>query len=214
MDINKEAFNQIAEGWYCVRHWPLLREELEELAQRWNHGRLLNVGCGHGPDFLPFQKSFALYGVDFSRGMLEQAVRYSAKFDFHINLIAADALSLPFSDKAFDWAIAVAVYHHIKDERERERALSELRRVLKPEGEAFLTVWNYEQPRFFSKPKEQQIPWKLKDKTVYRYYYLFSFKELRELLEKVGFEILSLTPEKASISQNFSRNICALVKRS
>jgi len=34
MTTNREVFDQIAESWYRVRHWPLLREELEELAQR------------------------------------------------------------------------------------------------------------------------------------------------------------------------------------
>jgi len=211
---NREVFDQIAESWYRIRHWPLLKEELEELAARWQSGKLLNVGCAHGPDFLPFTQGFELWGVDSSPGMLKQALRYSAKFKFYVNLIAADALFLPFPNNTFDWAISVATYHHIKGREAREKAFIELKRVLKPEGEAFLTVWNHGQPRFWLKSKEQQVPWRLKGETVYRYYHLFSYGELRKLLSKAGLKIINMSPEKSYHFpiRNFSRNICVLVK--
>jgi ubiquinone/menaquinone biosynthesis C-methylase UbiE len=211
---NREVFDQIAESWYRIRHWPLLKEELEELATRWQSGKLLNVGCAHGPDFLPFTQGFELWGVDSSPGMLKQALRYSAKFNFYVNLIAADALFLPFPNNTFDWVISVATYHHIKGGEEREKAFIELKRVLKPGGEAFLTVWNHGQPRFWLKSKEQQVPWRLKGETVYRYYHLFSYGELRKLLSKAGLKIINISPEKSYRSpvRNFSRNICVRVK--
>ncbi len=215
MTTNRETFDRISESWYRVRHWPLLREELEELAHRWQSGKLLNTGCAHGADFLPFTQSFELWGVDFSTGMLRQAQRYSAKFNFYANLIAADMLSLPFPNNTFDWVISVAAYHHIKGKHAREEAFHELKRVLKPGGEAFLTVWNRGQPGFWLKPAEQEIPWKLKGKTVYRYYHLFSYRELKGLLTRVGFEIITISPEKSYRFpvKNFSSNICVSVRK-
>jgi ubiquinone/menaquinone biosynthesis C-methylase UbiE len=215
MTTNREVFDQIAESWYRVRHWPLLKKELEGLAVIWQGGKLLNVGCAHGPDFLPFSQGFELWGVDSSPAMLKQALRYSAKFKLYVNLIAADALFLPFPNNTFDWAISVATYHHIKGREEREKAFVELKRVLKPQGEAFLTVWNHGQPGFWLKSKEQQIPWRLKEKTIYRYYHLFSYSELRKLLIKTGWEIITMSPEKSYHFpiRNFSRNICVLVKK-
>jgi len=215
MTTNREVFDQIAESWYRVRHWPLLKEDLDVLAARWQNGKLLNVGCAHGPDFLPFSEGFELWGVDSSAAMLRQGIKYSTKFKLYVNLAAADALSLPFADDAFDWAISVATYHHIKGEDEREKAFVELKRVLKPEGEAFLTVWNHGQPRFWFKSKEQQVPWRLKEKTVYRYYHLFSYRELRKLLVKTGWEIIAMSAEKSYHfpMRNYSRNICALIKK-
>ena len=215
MATNRDVFDQIAESWYRVRHWPLLREELEELAGRWRSGKLLNVGCAHGPDFLPFTKGFELWGVDSSPEMLKQALKYSAKFNFHAALMVADALFLPFSDNTFDWAISVATYHHIKGKEERGRALVELKRVLKPGGEAFLTVWNHGQPRFWLRSKDQQVPWRLRGKTVYRYYHLFSYGELRKLVTRAGLEIITVSPEKSYHFpiRNFSRNICVLVRK-
>jgi tRNA (uracil-5-)-methyltransferase TRM9 len=215
MTTNREVFDQIAESWYRVRHWPLLKEELEELATRWQRGRLLNVGCAHGPDFLAFSQGFELWGVDSSTAMLEQALRYSAKFKLHVNLMAANALFLPFPNNTFNWAISVATYHHIKGREEREKAFVELHRVLKPQGEAFLTVWNHGQPRFWFKSKERQVPWRLKEKTIYRYYHLFSYGELEKLLDKTGWEIITMSPEKSYHFpiRNFSRTICVLVKK-
>ena len=215
MTTNRKVFDEIAESWYRVRHRPLLRDDLDALAARWQGGKLLNVGCAHGPDFLCFPQGFELYGVDSSPAMLRQAIRYSAKFRFYVNLIVADALFLPFPDSSFDWVISVATYHHIQGSQERQRAFEELRRILKPEGEAFITVWNRGQPRFWFKSKEQQVPWRLREKTVYRYYHLFSYRELRKLLVKTGWEIVALLPEKSYHFpiRDFSRNICILVKK-
>jgi SAM-dependent methyltransferase len=212
MTTNREVFDQIAESWYRVRHWPLLREELDALAARWQSGKLLNIGCAHGPDFLPFRQGF---GLDSSPAMLKQAMRYSTKFKFYVNLVAGDALSLPFPDNRFDWAISVAAYHHIRGREERQKAFEELRRVLKPNGEVFITVWNRGQPRFWFKSKEQQVPWRLRQETVYRYYYLFSYGELRKLLIKADWEIITMSPEKSYHFPigNFSRNICVLLKK-
>jgi tRNA (uracil-5-)-methyltransferase TRM9 len=214
MTTNREVFDQIAESWYRVRHWPLLKEELEELAARWQSGKLLNVGCAHGPDFLPFSQGFELWGADSSPTMLKQALRYSAKFKLYVNLVAADAVFLPFPNSSFDWAISVATYHHIKSKEDREKAFGELKRVLKPQGEAFLTVWNHGQPRFWFRSKEQHIPWRLKERTIWRYYHLFSYAELKKLLVESGWEIITMSPEKSYHFpiRNFSRNICILVK--
>jgi tRNA (uracil-5-)-methyltransferase TRM9 len=215
MTTNTEVFDEIAESWYRVRHWPLLRDDLDALAARWQGGKLLNVGCAHGPDFLPFRQGFELYGVDSSRAMLRQGIRYSAKLMLYVNLIAADVLFLPFPDDTFDWVISVATYHHIKGGEERKRAFEELRRIVKPHGEAFVTVWNRGQPRFWFKSKEQQVPWRLREKTVYRYYHLFSYGELQKLLIKAGWEIVALLPEKSYHFpiRDFSRNICVLVRK-
>jgi SAM-dependent methyltransferase len=213
--VTRDIFDQIAPGWYNFRHWSIFRSELEGLAHRWQKGKLLNLGCAHGPDFLPFAQGFDLYGVDFSAEMLRFARRYSQKFKFAVNLSVADVGCLPYSDESFDWAISVATYHHIKGKGEKQAVLHELRRVLKPGGEAFITVWNRWQPRFWFKPKEVAVPWRKKAKTLYRYYYLFSYPELESLVRKVGFQILKSFPESSYHFpiKNFSRNICLLVKR-
>ena len=213
--MTRDIFNQIAPSWYNFRHWSIFRSELEALAQRWQKGSLLNIGCAHGPDFLHFGQNFDLYGVDFSTEMLRFARKYSQKFSFIASVLVADAVHFPFADGVFDWAISVATYHHIKGKRERQAALNELRRVLKPGGEAFITVWNRWQPRFWFSGKEAAVPWRTEDKTLYRYYHLFSYRELEKLVSTAGFEVLKSFPESAYHFplKFFSRNICLLVRK-
>jgi len=212
--VTSDIFNQIAPGWYNFRHWSIFRSELETLAQRWQGGKLLNLGCAHGPDFLPFTGSFQLYGVDFSREMIKFARKYSQKFDFTVNITLADIKYLPFRAQTFDWVVSVATYHHL-ERQALPAALSELRRVLKPGGEAFITVWNHWQPRFWLRGREVAVPWRKRGKTLYRHYYLFSYPELVRLARRAGFEVLKSFPESSYRFplKFFSRNICLLVRK-
>ena len=216
MVTERDVFDQIAPGWYNFRHWSIFRSELEALAKRWRRGRLLNLGCAHGPDFLPFRGDFELYGVDFSPKMLEFARKYAAKFHLEGNLLLSDVVSLPFAGQTFDWAVAIATYHHIKGRDRQGLALGELRRVLRPGGEAFITAWNRWQKRFWFKPKEVTVPWQTGGRVLERGYYLFSYPELERLVQKAGFEVLKSFPESSYRCpvKFFSRNICLLVRRS
>jgi len=211
----KEVFDQIAPGWYNFRHWSIFPAELEEMARRWRGGKLLNVGCGHGADFLPFREGFELYGVDISPEMLKYAGKYADKFGFRVSLEEADVRRLPYPNGSFDWAISVATYHHLRGRTERLLAMRELRRVLRPGGEAFITVWNRWQWRFRWLHREAMVPWRIGGKTVYRYYYLFTYPELKRLAGEAGLEVLGIYPENACRFpvKYFSRNICLLVRR-
>jgi tRNA (uracil-5-)-methyltransferase TRM9 len=215
MSTNREVFDEIAESWYRLRHWSRFTKELEGMANRWHRGKLLNVGCAHGPDFLPFTDNFELCGVDYSIQMVKLARKYATKFKFTVKLAVADATSLPYTTNTFDWAIAIATYHHIQGDKRRQRAFQELRRVLKPGGEAFITVWNRWQPGFWIEGKEVDVPWKSRGKILYRYYHLFSYPELRKLLTEAGFKVISMFPEKSYHFplKFFSHNICAIIKK-
>jgi ubiquinone/menaquinone biosynthesis C-methylase UbiE len=216
MTDNRKAFDELAEHWYQAHHWPRFRRDLDALAIRWNGAKLLNLGCGHGADFLPFVGCCELFGVDYSPEMLKQALRYQKKHRFHAELAVADVRCLPFSESSFDCAIAVAVYHHISGRTVRQSALEELKRVLKPGGEAFLTVWNKWQPRFWVSGKDTVVPWKLRERVVERYYHLYSCNEFCHDLEAAGLAVLKLGPEASyrGLIPAFSRNVTALVSKS
>jgi SAM-dependent methyltransferase len=147
--------------------------------------------------------------------MLKFARKYVGKFHFKVDLAVAEAGCLPYPDGTFDWALSVATYHHIRGEEERLKALQELRRVLRPGGEAFITVWNRRQPRFWFRGKEIAVPWRARDRTLYRDYYLFSYGELEKLAKQAGLKILKSFPENAYRFplKHFSRNICLLVQK-
>lgn len=66
-------------------------------------------------------------GLDFSEAMLERARRKAPELDW----VAGDLLSLPFPDASFD---AATVGFGVRNVEDLERALRELRRVLRPGG--------------------------------------------------------------------------------
>ncbi len=212
---DREVFDGIAPGWYNRRHWTIFRRELDELAARWGKGSLLNIGCGHGADFLPFTSNFKLHGLDFSKEMLSFALKYSSKFKFSTRLIQADAVYLPYKSETFDTAIAVATYHHIRGMEKRREAFAELFRVLKPGGEAFITVWNRWQPGFWLRSKDSYVRWKTRDKELYRYYHFFSRWELERIVKQTGFTLIrSFTESSYRFPiRLFARNICLLIKK-
>ena len=211
----EEVFDRIAPGWYSRRHWSIFRHELEDLAVRWQEGRLLNIGCGHGADFLPFRSGFELYGLDFSVEMLRYARKYAQKFEFEARLVQGDASNLPFASGSFDRAIAVASIHHLQTRESRQNAFKELHRVLKPGGEAFITVWNHWQPRFWSKPVDTHVMWKTKGAVLYRYYHLFSRGEAERLSRRAGLQVIRSYSEASYHFplRLFSKNICLLVAK-
>jgi ubiquinone/menaquinone biosynthesis C-methylase UbiE len=213
---NKDVFDRIADSWYGFRHWPLLRKELEELATRWSGGHVVNLGCGHGADFIPFSTGFRLTGLDFSRGMLRQGRAYMEKHGFEATLVQGDLVALPFRDGSFDHAVAVASYHHLDGDNARRRAFAELRRVLRPKGEAFLSVWRNPRGGAEAGPEDRLVPWMSGKTVLQRYYHFFTPEELGSILEDSGFTVLRLEPDVRPPGRGAAGcgNLCVLARRS
>jgi tRNA (uracil-5-)-methyltransferase TRM9 len=176
-------WDKIAKEWNRMRQKPV--ELAIDLANKWTPGKILDIGCGNGRNLKPFlEKGFECTGIDSSKELIKIAKEQvpGAK------LIAANATKLPFPDETFDYVISLAVLHHLKP-KYHEKALSEIKRVLKPEGIAAIAVWNKLQKRFIFGKKERMVPWKLPKQTIERYYYFFTYWELKKLLKKQGFVI-------------------------
>ena len=100
---------------------------------------VLDLGCGSGA-FTTFVARMVgdegkVYAVDVQPKMLKQLGRKLAKAEnqklTNIELKLASAYELPFEDEALDLVYMVTVLQEIPD---RDRALREIRRVLKPSG--------------------------------------------------------------------------------
>jgi SAM-dependent methyltransferase len=93
---------------------------------------VLEVGCGDGSMCVEMHEQVAdgwrLTLTDMSPGMVESA---RAALGDRASFAVADVQELPFADESFDAAIANHVLFHVPD---RERALRELARVLRPGG--------------------------------------------------------------------------------
>ena len=96
---------------------------------------LLDCGCGPGSITLGLAEALApgeVVGVDRDTSRVEIAEQAAAERGVaNVRFQTADVHELPFADASFDAVFAHAVLQHV---REPLRALSEMRRVLRPGG--------------------------------------------------------------------------------
>jgi 2-polyprenyl-3-methyl-5-hydroxy-6-metoxy-1,4-benzoquinol methylase len=109
---------------------------------------VLDAGCGSGRHLRALAKlpGLKIVGIDRSAKDVADALAGlknmpdALSFDYRVE--TADINALPFDDAVFDCVICSEVLEHIP---EHEKALSELVRVLKPQGHLVVSV-----PRYFS----------------------------------------------------------------
>lgn len=102
---------------------------------------ILDFGSGIGGSIAHFRSFFPaarLICLDVSQKCLDLARR---RFPERADFVQFDGATIPFDDQSVDLAFAACVFHHI-DEAEHARLLSELNRVLKPQGRLFVFEHN------------------------------------------------------------------------
>lgn len=93
---------------------------------------LLDVGCGPGAQHLRLrQQQMRLVGLDLSIGMLREACGQARRAGLAVRLCRADATRIPLADASVDRVMANHMLYHVP---EPQRALAEMRRVLRPGG--------------------------------------------------------------------------------
>lgn len=134
LDARIQLHQQFSTNGYDFHRW-VFDHVLDVLAL---DGEILEVGCGSAElwrknlDRLPAGWHVTL--TDFSPGMVAAAASVIASHDDQFTVLEANVQELPFPDASFDVAIANHMLYHVPD---RERALAELRRVLRPGGRLF-----------------------------------------------------------------------------
>lgn len=139
----------------CVMLWGSrfgklrLRDRVLDSIEWRGDEKVLDVGCGHGLMLIGAAKRLktgTATGVDIwqtedqagnSRDATMANVRAEGVAD-RIELRDADARSLPFADNTFDVILSSWALHNIYDKQERDTAIREIARVLKPGGRALL----------------------------------------------------------------------------
>lgn len=120
------------------QRWPGWVLERLRLAPR---SRILEVGCGSGSlwreNLSRIPEGWEIILSDFSPGMAAQA-RQALPFP----AATLDVRDLPFPTARFDAVIANHMLYHVPD---RPRALSEMRRVLKPGGRLYAATGGRDQ---------------------------------------------------------------------
>lgn len=107
---------------------------------RWVGKRILEIGVGLGADHQRFAEAGAvLWGIDLTERAVAHARTRFELFGLKSQLSVGDAENLGFEDDFFDMVFSWGVIHHTPD---TPRAVQEIRRVLKPGGEARIMIYH------------------------------------------------------------------------
>ena len=138
-------FDRVARRYDLANHLLSLgrdfswRKRAAEIVAKWNPGCVLDLATGSGDLALALQDQIPraqIVGLDFSSAMLARARGKGVR-----QLIAADAAHLPLAAQSFD---AVTVAFGLRNVRDWEAALREMRRILTSAGH--LLVLDFSRP--------------------------------------------------------------------
>jgi len=204
----QQVWNNIAEDWKKFREKT--PGEVEEFLKN-KRGNVLDLGCGSGRNFIK-NKNITFYAVDFSEKMLNFAKKNAKKSKIKAKFFKSGAEKLLFKDNFFDSAIFISTLHCIDTKEKRKRALAEFYRVLKPNAEAMISVWDKKAKKnIASEAKEGFVIWKKANKKLERYYYFYDREELKKELEESGFKIIK--PEYKTKIIHSRKNIVFCIKK-
>lgn len=147
---NREYFLTACEGYdeFLKSEGQHLSRRLEDaftVAEVSEGMRLLDVGCGRGEIIRHCMRlGVEAYGIDYAQvaaRMTTEVIAHERRFsrdkNHNAGVYLADAKYLPFPDSFFDRVLLFDVVEHLYP-WELSRALSQIRRVLKPDGKLII----------------------------------------------------------------------------
>jgi ubiquinone/menaquinone biosynthesis C-methylase UbiE len=162
--------------------------------------RVLDLGCGDGWMTAELaDHGTAPVGVEIAPAAIDRARRRHPELEFRLAEIGGE---LPSEDNAFDVVWASEVIEHVAD---TARWLSEVRRVLRPQGRLLLTTPNHSRLRLlaggiarYSEPLGDHL-------------HLYVASSLRGLLEDFGFAQIEISGAGGAVFAR--RMLCASAVR-
>lgn len=183
----EKVWDRIAPEWHEYKQIPSVSSE--EFVKN-SKGNLLDLGSGSGRHLQKINGKYFLQ--DISSEMLKLANKKAEKLKINHETIHSPMQIIPKEDDLFDYAICISALHCVPGKEDRQKAISELYRVLKPSAKAYIGVWNAKSKRFARKTrngeKEKLIGWQDKGQ---RYYYLYEEEEIHNEFKEAGFKIIS-----------------------
>tara|TARA_B100000963_G_C22547382_1_gene635074 strand:+ start:185 stop:853 length:669 start_codon:yes stop_codon:yes gene_type:complete len=181
-----DIYSKISSDFNVTRayNWKAVKEFLNKMSVDSNG---IDIGCGNGRNIL-FRPELRLIGIDKCEELVEVCKEKKLK------VIKGDALAIPFKKNSFDYAMSIAVFHHLSNSKRRHKALNEMIRILKSGGVGLLSVWSLEQPES-SRRKftlgDNLVKWKFRDpehnhnilETFDRYYYISDYADFIKYID-------------------------------
>jgi SAM-dependent methyltransferase len=147
------------------------------------HGKyILEVGCGVGIDLVHFARAGAVVtGIDLSQVAIDLAQKNIGGQGLEADLLVMDGERMGFEDNLFDFIYAHGVLQYTSNP---QRMVAEIHRLLKPDGEAILMVYNrWSWLNLLS--KTTGVPLEHEDAPVFEKFSLLEFKGLLSQFKRV-----------------------------
>lgn len=185
-----DSANAVTGEWYWekfseeeIQSWSkFFVNETGEIIQNWqNDGvkRVLDVGAGQGHYSMRLARNgFEVDALDINDFSMQRLKRLATKQNLNINTITADARKMPYADNTFDAVIAVQVVNLLGCENVVPM-LSEICRVLKPNGQVYFTLDAVENMRPHDISRSSAS---LPDDRYSMEYCLFDIKKIQEMI--------------------------------
>lgn len=172
-----KMFNNIAPKYDLLNHTLsmgidiLWRKKAVKILKKLQPKKVLDIACGTGDFAIEDLKSGAteVIGLDISEGMVDVGIRKVNKKGLadKVSLRVGDSENIPFEENSFD---GITVGFGVRNFENLEKGLSEMHRVLNPEGQLIVLE--------FSKPKKFPI------KHLYFFYFKFILPKIGRLVSK------------------------------
>lgn len=172
IDEYERMFRNEGDYWWFVGRRRLVFKLLEAWFQGGKSFTILDIGCGTGAMAQELQQ----YGTVIAADLMPESLRYCRQRGLGL-LALGDVTRLPFAASSFDLVVALDLLEHVEDD---QAAISELKRVLKPEGRLVVTVPAY---RFL---------WSNHDVAL-MHYRRYTARELARKMRDAGFQIAKLS---------------------
>jgi len=170
--------------------------------------QILDVGCGYGRTLNElYQLGYKhLTGIDFSQGMIERG-----RNEFpNLHLYVKSSSQIDYPDNSFDVVILFAVLTCIKDNKEQKELLSEIYRVLKPNGILYVNDFllnsderNIERYQKYEKKYGTYGIFELPEGAVLRHHSKEWIKELLSDFQRINYQPLTFTTMNGHKSNGF-----------
>ncbi len=137
-----EQFGEVVTNYqqYRKSHPREIFAELFSLMKNKGGAVILDLACGSGKSTEPLvRKNTSVIGCDTDRRMLREASNLARAKHLPITYVHGRAESLPFEGNTFDAVVIGSAFHWFAS----RRAVTEIRRVLKPDGLIFIFQYRY-----------------------------------------------------------------------